>query len=260
MNRIVSTDTLFHFTSSIENLESILKNEFYPQFCFEDFFGTILDRPELEKAIPMVCFCDIPLSQIGRYIHTYGEYGIGMSKKWAIKNKVNPVLYTYPNSDVSNKLKEMIFIMANLYKNNDTPTDKLKKECFSVLQYLKPYEARLWKNGKWTSEKVRFYDEREWRYVLRQPGVDEPIMVTRSDCEKGQPKDLSGFNNIIIESAVFRLSFEPKDIKYIIVKNENEILSMHNKITNIKGGKFSYNDVNILTTRIISMESIKENF
>lgn len=57
-----------------------------------------------------------------------------------------------------------------------------------------------------------------------------------------------------------RLSFEPKDIKFIIVKQEDEILSMMDKVINIKRHKFSYKDVQILTTRIISMENIKENF
>ena len=57
-----------------------------------------------------------------------------------------------------------------------------------------------------------------------------------------------------------RLSFVPNDIKFIIVKKEQEILPMLDKEINIKRDKFSYKDVQLLTTRIISMESIKENF
>ena len=41
---------------------------------------------------------------------------------------------------------------------------------------------------------------------------------------------------------------------------QSEILSMHERAKKIKGVKFSEEDVKILTTRIISMESIKENF
>ena len=58
----------------------------------------------------------------------------------------------------------------------------------------------------------------------------------------------------------FSLSFEPKDIKYIIVNKESEIHEMLKKVIKIKGGKFSYDDVQILTTRIISMEQIIEDF
>lgn len=261
MNRIVSTNTLFHFTSSINNLESILKNDFYPQFCYEDFLGTIFDGPGLEKAIPMVCFCDIPLSQISKHIHTYGEYGIGLSKEWAIKNKINPVLYAYQNSDFSNKLKEIVRATLNLDESGKIQENELTKHLFSALQYLKPYEGRLWQSGKWTRKKVRFYDEREWRYVLRFSGPDKAINVPMLNQKDEKPyKDLSEFNAIMIENKHLRLSFEPKDIKYIIVKKESEILSMHNMVTNIKGNRFTYDDVQILTTRIISMESIKENF
>ncbi len=75
--------------------------------------GTILNSPpdttELEKAIPMVCFCDLPLSQIRKHTKTYGEYALGLSKEWAIKKQINPVLYTYPNSDLSEKLKNLYF-------------------------------------------------------------------------------------------------------------------------------------------------------
>lgn len=62
----ISSNTLFHFTKNIENVINILKNGFRPHFCVEDLniiapdLGSI---DELEFAIPMVCFCDIPLSQ-----------------------------------------------------------------------------------------------------------------------------------------------------------------------------------------------------
>jgi hypothetical protein len=62
----ISAQTLFHFTKSAEALIGILREEFKPRYCLED--QTVMRHPDgpnmLELAIPMVCFCDIPLSSI----------------------------------------------------------------------------------------------------------------------------------------------------------------------------------------------------
>ena len=110
---------------------------------------------------------------------------------------------------------------------------------------------------------IRFYDEREWRYIQPFNVTKKPFMV-KKEREDSSEEDLKilieGLNKGIIAAQHLRLSFEPKDIKFIIVKSENEILTMADKVISIKREKFSYKDVQILTTRIISMESIKENF
>ena len=81
----VSSNTLFHFTRDYDTLTKILKGmSFWPRYCQE--FGW-----NSGFAVPMTCFCDIPLSQIKNHIDTYGSYGIGMSKEFAIKNEINPI-------------------------------------------------------------------------------------------------------------------------------------------------------------------------
>ena len=81
----ISLNTLFHFTDKIENVIGILKEGFRPHFCLEDL-NDFVSRDErieyLEWAIPMVCFCDIPLSQSTNHREHYGNYGIGLSKEW----------------------------------------------------------------------------------------------------------------------------------------------------------------------------------
>lgn len=261
MSDNISTNTIFHFTGSIDNLESILRNDFYPQFCFEDFFGTITSIPNIEKAIPMVCFCDIPLSQVRKHIKTYGEYAIGLSKEWAIRKRINPVLYTYPNSDFANKIDSALFTLIEHERNIELSEMKISEQFISAIQYIKPYEGRLWRSGQWTEVKIRFYDEREWRYIPQFKGIKKPVMMQKSDSlEKDDSKSLRELNEAIADAKNLHLQFEPKDIRFIIVRNEGEILSMLDKVINIKRDKFSYKDVQILTTRIISMESIKENF
>ncbi len=255
---LISTNTVFHFINSIENLESILANDFYPQFCFEDFMGTIFNVPDAERAIPMVCFCDIPLAQIKEHTNTYGNYAIGLSKKWAIKNKINPVFYTYSNSDFSNKIKYAILKLFVHEKEVLKSDSSLTTQFNFAIQYIKPYEGKLWKKGKWSKENIRFYDEREWRYIPNFKNVDEPLWISNDVSKKLH--QLCDLNKRIAERKDLRLSFVPNDIKFIIVKKEQEILPMLDKVINIKRDKFSYKDVQLLTTRIISMESIKENF
>src|ERR1700722_14296147 len=102
----LSANSLFHFTEKRADLISILKNGLYVRYSLENYQGLIEEKEEEEVNLPMVCFCDIPLSQVKRHITTYGSYAIGLTKKWGIKNKINPVIYTYYNSSIANILDE----------------------------------------------------------------------------------------------------------------------------------------------------------
>src|SRR5688572_23249447 len=90
----ISANTLFHFTNSIDNLLNILRNEFRPRFCLENYNLLRLRVPAevgFEFAVPMVCFCDLPLSQTGAHLSVYGDYGIGMTKVWGQRKGITPV-------------------------------------------------------------------------------------------------------------------------------------------------------------------------
>jgi hypothetical protein len=55
--RGLSANTLFHFTSSLDNLLNILTNEFHSNFCLENL-NILEELPVTEMAIPMLSFCD----------------------------------------------------------------------------------------------------------------------------------------------------------------------------------------------------------
>ncbi|WP_283693851.1 abortive infection system antitoxin AbiGi family protein [Clostridium perfringens] len=127
------------------------------------------------------------------------------------------------------------------------------------MQFCFLYEGNSWNKEKFDGKYTRFYDEREWRYI---PDIDV-IKKYNIDwfLEKEEFLDYKGrreYNNKISE--IIKLSFEPDDIKYIIVNSEDEILDLFRAIDNIKGDKYSLNRINILKTRIISKDQILNDF
>ncbi|WP_113886337.1 hypothetical protein [Clostridium butyricum] len=58
----------------------------------------------------------------------------------------------------------------------------------------------------------------------------------------------------------FQVKFEPKDIKYIIVKDEEDVLSIQDKIHKIFGSSTGYDQVQLLKARIITIKQISEDF
>lgn len=242
----LSANTLFHFTDKKDNLIGILINEFYPRYSLENWEP--VHGLEYEVAIPMVCFCDIPLSQIYNHTEFYGRYAIGLRKDWGIRNKINPVIYTYKGSSSATCLSNII---NKVFEDGSDLDDYI-----NFLSFTKPYEGKLWQDCMYRDEIIKSYDEREWRYI---PKVD---------FKKDGINKLIGKNDFLDKSYLYdmhkkleskKLSFEPNDIKYIIVENESEIYDMATEIRNIKN-KFPYKDVEILITRIISMEHVKEDF
>lgn len=250
----LSSNTLFHFTDSIEKLFSILINDFYPRYSLE--FYSLFFPKSSERAIPMVSFCDIPLSQVSNHSTVYGSYALGLSKSWGIKKNICPVIYVYKNSRIS-QMYEIIENELLLNDNIEISSDS-KIAITEIYRYLKPYEGRLWRNGKLQNKKVRFYDEKEWRFIPSYKSLHK--YRVRGALSKDKYDDNSIRNDENKKLEVLKLTFQPNDIKYIIVKNEKEILTMLDRVINIKRGKFTYEDVQLLTTRILTMEQILDDF
>ncbi len=58
----------------------------------------------------------------------------------------------------------------------------------------------------------------------------------------------------------FPLKYGPSDIKYIIVKDEEDIYLMSQIIDEIKSDKYTQKDIQILKTKIISSNYMLEDF
>ena len=84
------TSSLFHFTKDPGVLQKILGTGLVPNYCREDL--SYFDRTVI-VGVPMISFCDIPLTRTSMFKARYGEYAIGLSKEWALKKQIKPILY-----------------------------------------------------------------------------------------------------------------------------------------------------------------------
>jgi hypothetical protein len=195
----------------------------------------------------MVSFCDIPLSQIKEHIKTYGSYGIGMSKDWGKRKGLNPVLYLAESAVFSRNVENVLKVVLD---RNSGLSQNLLASFIDIVRYIKPYSGSFCRNGK-LRRNVRFYDEREWRYV---PAIGSPIdklFLTKDEFD--DEKSRAQYNEKL-EKAI--LSFEPDDIRYVIVEKEEQIPPMIKKLKEIKAPKYDKQTIEILMSRIIASQQI----
>jgi len=252
----VSSNSLIHFTNDKERLKSIFLENFRIGYCKETptlgGFGTL-------SYVPMVSFCDIPLSQIKEHISKYGEYGIGLTREWGIRNKLNPVLYLEPGSLLSESYRaaaNYFLSKANAEKEVVARSDDYFRAVLALGEmqsYTKNYQGDLVRRDGSRTPNYRFSDEREWRYVLPCQNGATPIM---SEDTFNSPHGQARARDLIART---RLVFEPNDIRYVIIKDDSEIREFVEHLRNAKGGKYSQHDIDRLTTRILTTEQIRQD-
>jgi hypothetical protein len=239
----LSSNTLIHFTSSKDALKSILTEAFKLKYCRES-----ITFHELEAAIhvPMVSFCDIPLSQIKNHIASYGHYGIGLSREWAIRHRLNPVLYVQGSSSLAQSYEDLLVHLLEEEKkpSADKTARRIAKD---IVRYIKNYEGPL-ERGEIKLDNYRYSDEREWRYV---PEREACHMLYTAEAFEKKGKEAA---NRQLEA--LRLDFDPDDIKYIVIRSDQEIGEFVEHLRRAKGDKYSLRQVERLTTRILTSEQI----
>ncbi|MGB1247406.1 MAG: abortive infection system antitoxin AbiGi family protein [Chitinophagales bacterium] len=242
----LSSNSIIHFTKTSSALKGILQNNFKVKYCHE----MINLKNALDYAAPMVSFCDIPLSQIKEHVGKYGTYGIGLSKEWAQKNKLNPVIYLQSNPHLANSIDDS-YVNIALGKNFEwQKLTEEQKNWLNILRYVKNYEADLSRGGE-IIKNYRFSDEREWRYT---PDYRECAEMAINPFFYKTEAQKTAMNKKIEN---LRLNFGPNDIKYIIIEKETEISEFVDILKKSKGTEYSYDDVERLMTRIITSEQIK---
>lgn len=240
----LSANTVFHFTTKKDDLIGILQSNFQVYYCFETIF--IGNRP-MEIYVPMVSFCDIPLSEIKPHIKSYGPYGIGLSKEWAIRSRLNPVLYVEKGSFLSQSL---VKFTTDLVTNTATGPQSIGKAFFDIMRYMKNYQGPLNRKGNLIHPDYRFSDEREWRYVPEYTKQFPMLLM------KGAHDTLIPGKDQLVSAE--KLVFVPNDIKYVIIEKETERTDFISILRAAKT-KYSLEDVDRLTSRILTKEQIEED-
>lgn len=241
----LSSNSIIHLTSTREALEGILSDSFRVKYCKETIKWK---KGESVIHVPMVSFCDIPLSQIKNHIFNYGCYGIGLTREWAIKNFLNPVLYIEPSSNLAHSYEQTLLNFAGLTLPSSSRRETLGR-IIDIVRYTKNYEGLLERKGQ-PARTYRFSDEREWRYV---PAIENDceLFYTATDFEKAGVKKKAADSVLDI-----RLAFESDDIKYIIIKDDSEIAGVISHLRNSKGANFTLGSIERLATRILTSEQI----
>jgi len=246
--------TLFHFTKSIEILKLIMKDGcFWPKYSPEDIQWVGQEGTDF-IAFPMAYFCDIPLSRISEHVDSYGSYGLGLTKEWAIENGLNPVLYLERGNNLEDALKELN-VHLNKFRDpdlefGDPDVDAAKVPMRFVYMHVKPTNGNVIVDGK-TVEKA-FYQESEWRYVPKHENITPTI-------------PMNGFNSaqfLDVANAKTKahgtIKFSPTDVRYIFVKSDSDIPDMIDFIE-ADMGQSSSHDLKVLMSRIVSLDRIQND-
>lgn len=227
-------------------VKNILTSGFWPRYCLEDLSWYIHNVDYV--AFPMVCFCDIPLSRIREHVDFYGEYGIGVTKEWALANMLNPVSYLSNTSNygaaVNNLFKNVDMSGGTAYYENSGYDLNL------MLSHFKPLNGKMIISGEIIEKE--FYQENEWRFVPRCMEI-QPWLHKDGFLDQG---NLDGCNEQTKERHSLKLS--PKDIRYIFVKQDSNIPEIINFIQTSLD-HYSSAELKILMSRVISLESINDD-
>lgn len=272
----ISTNSIFHFTNSKDTLKSILKDGgFKITYCLEMFE---LDKGRLEAAIPMVSFSDIPLSKVETHLNKYGKYAIALSKKWAAKNGLNPVIYMQKQSTCAAMMEPLIidtfnndpygkitirYTLKKVDEHNHEMNDVFNGDrankinsLIGTLSFIKNHDGDLYRNNVLKQKNYRFYDEREWRYVPMYNDFDKVHLSYDPFMHKDeyyQWRDKTKRKEFLPD---LLLRFDASDIEYILTKNDAEINNTIQLLSKFKHLYSSEKEYRILISKIFSCEKI----
>lgn len=291
----INSSSLFHFTRKFDTLQSIVRNGLRFSFAFEYLSPTIIanftypSNPQVVShvyentgvAIPMISFCDIPITRASEHIIRYGQYMIGLDKDLIIqlyKEIVNPVIYIHSNnlkdsfeevscvySEAFNQQIQQVldfsdkkrFIKADdEWRNMLKPLMDRKILTKYIMGLLKPY----FEKGNC------YYDEREWR-AFWPDQISKEIEWKWGITYEDYKSNKAEWNKVLASDANYMTipeGFLYLGITHIVVKNDNQIKRM---IDFIMKSKTIFGQTNVsqeerllLVSKITSLERISLDY
>ncbi|MBS1537662.1 MAG: hypothetical protein JST20_07945 [Bacteroidetes bacterium] len=234
----ISSDSIFHFIKRRDWLLRILKEKsFKARYVYEE-----LPDIQFHVGIPMKCFCDIPLGVIKKHLSHYGKFGIGISKEFAKRNTLSPVIYVHQKSDTMLRYLRSIK-KTEFVKNRD-----------SLLPYFKLDET--FSNGS-DGRKLtkRLYDEREWRWIPKEPKFEDFTNFTEEEIRNERLEIVN--EELEKDKNKYILPFEYSDITYIFVQQENDVDNVIEQIRKIKVQQIHQDR---LISKIVTARQIERDF
>lgn len=244
-------EILFHFTTK-QSLYGILNSTFKVSYARERILGGTKIK---EFAVPMVSFSDLRLSELKDNIGTYGKFGIGLTKEWAVARGLNPVMYAIRESLFTENFIDGIEDFFRLVSQSADTTGQYEEaynNTLNTLRYIKNYKGDLFRRGKNPLKNYVFANEREWRYV---PPISENILPFIQIEKIITSNQKAVFNKSISH---LKLHFLPDDIKYLIVEKDSDINPL---ISHLRQAKIRFNPqtVDRLSSRILTYEQIEKD-
>ena len=307
---MVNSSSLFHFTREFEVFKQILSEGLRFSYCYEPFDDIVAkqgwdivlkvgDKIINCKgiAIPMICFCDIPLLRTQNHREKYGNYMIGFNREALIKAVnttdyiMNPVQYRchpifdeqliklsiqkdgfvnqiiggeIPNNEMEVPLKntreELKF--KNLIMRADIRekySEKIKdvNAIDSIIGFSKPYKETCGYD---------YMEEREWRIVIPDCNRPSPNLGWLNFASKEQADNfkLKLSKNYPRELYLHLNNIEITTlVNHIVVSSEaerNATIYFLNKGNKIFGCDLSVSQRMNLLSKITSFEQVEKDF
>lgn len=310
------SSSLFHFTHTFDVLKKILIDgvrfsysiEFLPKELSYNCLNTNAPTEcvDLEHfsmtnytgvGIPMICFCDIPLTRAKFHSQNYGKYAIGYNKEFAqeIFKGLNPVYYL-SSDKIINAFIYLSMLKAEKLKESNTNNNSLsdsnsngtmvfnasdgKQRNFFVRNSIDSINrliafAKLYKREDKASRKgFEYYKEHEWRicYLDYENDITNWIWDCKSKEDLIEPNTrLHKSNNAY---ASFKTDYKEVSlyiishlISHIIVRYESQVIRLADKISKMNsfmGIPLNKTDDkkirNFLISRISSFEQIEKDY
>ena len=251
----IQPDTLFNFMKKVDWLIEIIQNKMIPpRYCVEDI--TYLQIDGIDKvAYPMKCFCDINLHKLQEHIGWYGACGIAFSKQWGMEKGIQPLHYINPQSSLRKDFTEVFnSTIQTESKRQSELQRKLKSYLLHELMYYKPYSGFF--ENRNTSEKSYkcFTDECEWRYLPNVDFLDYEQIIIYDELNKDYIDNCNAALKTVREVS---LQFDYKDIKYLIVENDDDYIKLVDAIIHLP---IRRNEKYWLSSKIIVWDKSKGDF
>ncbi len=215
-----SANVLCHYMREMDYLVKKIKDKaIVPRYVIEpiDYIG----MPSFKKVMfPMVCFCDIPFSRVSTHWEKYGPYGIAFEKRtFSTRYKLQPIQYVSETSPLLHDYREA-FLQAidNDIGEAERP---LKDYLVGALTYMKPVED--FDIDISNESHIIYQDECEWRFIP-QNRIDDLSFMYINEQVSEYARDV--YSEVLEDHKETWLSFEWEEIRYILVKENEDVRTM----------------------------------